>query len=840
MNKHFAAVLIATVAISTLSQCNPAPATPIAPTTTAVLTATLPPSLAPHLVVVSSAADAGLGTLRQALENQQPGDVITFDPGVFPPNAPVKISLLKGLPEIKQGNITLDASNAGVILDGSAAANSGNGLSITSSGNTIRGLQVVNFSDAGIGILGSVQHNVIGGDRSIGSGPLGQGNLVNGNGNFGIGLWDAGTAYNTIQGNYIGVNLNATGVRGHPRDGIHSNGADHNTFTGNVIGGNLTGIYLCCSAQGRNVVKNNMIGTDPSGALHLGNQLGGVVIDRSNHNIIGPANLIAYNEGPGVGFWEQTSGNTVTENAIRDNGQGDPNPAASSQAGVPVPVIFAIDLQAGALTGATCPGCTVEVFSDVGDEGADYEGRTVADEGGAFRFQAASGLTGPHLTATATDLDGSTSAFSTPTNGPRASLELQPGNGHPAYLFMSQPSADLADNRTGASFYGGWLIENYDYAVSDISRLGLKRADLAYGEVEPPIDWSIPEYEIPSDFDAFIDHLGANGVMVNYILHYWDKAGHANGVELAEPRFATDNEVHAYLDYVQFIVRHFRGRIPYYTIWSEPDNCSPPAIKCIRPTDYIELARRTIPVIREEDPEAKVVVAPVVLYFARDYLFTVLRSDVVSQFDVISWHPLYDVAPDVPFFGNYYYDYPSIAQSIKETASANGFKGEYWGTEITWRVEGVSPVPEGQPWAGHTHIQSAKYWARGIVMELGMDLGVGLGGLGANLPAAYRTVRNVDTAMAGARPIALAAKVDTKAERVMSYGFALPDGSRLVAIWTDVAAADEFAGVPATLTISARRRRDLSAVTGSATPAPWSRHPAAWPGTRRWPSARPP
>ena len=67
-----------------------------------------------------------------------------------------------------------------------------------------------------------------------------------------------------------------------------------------------------------------------------------------------------------------------------------------------------------------------------------------------------------------------------------------------------------------------------------------------------------------------------------------------------------------------------------------------------------------MPVIREEDPQAKVVLAPVVLYFGRDWLFTLLDSDVIQLFDVIDWHPFYDAAPDLELFGIYYYDYPSI------------------------------------------------------------------------------------------------------------------------------------------------------------------------------------
>src|SRR4030067_920653 len=131
-------------------------------------------------LLVTSAADSGPGTLRQALLDAQNGDTITFDPAVFPPDAPVTIFTTSGLPQITQGNLTIDASNAGVILDGRNAHGEWQaGLEIVSSdANIIRGMQITSFSGPGIAIAGNANHNIIGGDRRIGSGPFGQGNLL--------------------------------------------------------------------------------------------------------------------------------------------------------------------------------------------------------------------------------------------------------------------------------------------------------------------------------------------------------------------------------------------------------------------------------------------------------------------------------------------------------------------------------------------------------------------------------------------------------------------------------------------------------------------------------------
>ena len=756
-----------------------------------------PPS--PVTITVTSAADGGPGTLRRALFNANPGDIITFDPKVFPPNIPTTITLTRQLPDLTQGNLTIDASNAGVILDGSEITDPGfhYGINILSNSNTIRGLQIVGFAEAGIALEGGASDNLIGGDRGIGSGPLGQGNLISGNGNFGIVMYD--TSHNTIQGNYVGINLDGTETWGHTRDGINFNGA-YNVITDNVIGGsNRSGINLCCVADGHNTVTANFIGTDANGEIRLRNRYG-ILIDQTGYNVIGPGNIIAFNRLAGVTFWDDTPYNTVTQNSIHDNRGLAIEVFSASDARKARPLLLDFDLQAGSLTGLACANCSVEIFSDNDDEGRTYEGQTEADGIGFFTFSKEVAFAGPHLTANATDPNGSTTEYSRATQGDSGFLSIQEDNTLAKQLLQSKQSSELVDNRIGSN--PGPLGPLNDGTKEDLleklTALGVKRIVAIFYEGEPPIDWSLgSEFIIPETADRFIDDLGEQGIAVNFSLHFWDKDGHARGEELSTPRFQTEEQVQDFLDYVRFMVRHLKGRVQYYTIWSEPGACGDGGLKCIEPVDYINLARQTIPVIREEDPQAKVVLAPVVLYFGRDLLFTVLDSDVVQLFDVIDWHPFYDAAPDIEFFGNYYYDYPSIIGEIKQRASANGFQGEYWGTDLSW---GSRDPTEGQPWPGHTEIQNAKYYARVTVLQLGLDVGVGVESVHDQFFMKYETMRNLNTVMAGASPESLAVEIESEATNIVSYGFTLPNGDTLFALWTDGAAVDIDPGVRTTLT----------------------------------------
>lgn len=739
------------------------------PTATAVPSTSTPVPQQGRTLQVISTADSGPGTLRQALLDAQNGDTITFDPAVFPPNAPETIAITSGLPQISQGYLTIDASDAGVILNGSQLPTDSwiPGLEIVSDGNTIRGLQVIHFTGTGIVVALHGRNNTVGGDRSIGAGPTGQGNLCSGN-DFGIGLWD---------------------------------------FASN------------------NIVTGNLVGTDVSGTRDLGNRSSGVWIEEGMENVIGPDNIIAYNDGFGITVeGSDSSGNTLTQNSIHDNGGAGIRLLSGGNTALGAPITFDFDLAGGMMTGTTCANCTVEIFSDSSDEGANYEGQAVADSNGVFTFNKGAAFINTNITSTATDANGNTSKFSNRAGRTTRVIMLQEGNSLPGFWLLTRPSSQLvADTRLGSSLYSSNIwndIPHLDSILYDLTDFGIKRLDTSMQEIEEPIDWNRSEFEIFMEYDRFIDELNENGVAVNYMLHFWDKAGHASGKELSTPRFKTVEQVQDFLDYVRFVVGHFKGRVQYYTIWSEPDNCSPPQIKCVEPNDYINLARQTIPIIRQEDPQAKVALAPNVLFFARDYLFTILRSDVIPMFDVIQWHGIYDVAPNIEFYGNYYYEYPSIIQEIKQIASAHGFQGEYWGTELTWCSEEYPTChPPDHPWGiQKTDKLAAKYYARGIVMQLGMDVGVGFGGLESTAaPWTYPTIRNLNTVMAGTRPITLAVEIESEATNIMSYGFTLPNGDKLFALWTNGTAVDNDPGVNTTLTfpgLSVRKVVGLDVLNG--------------------------
>lgn len=235
---------------------------------------------------VTSLADSGSGALRQCLQQAAPGGVINFDPSVFPPKSPVAIKPLSALPQLLAGGLTIDASDAGVVLDGTAAPSGVDGLLIRSNGNTVRGLQITGFSGNGINV-GGASNNVVGGDRSRGAGPSGQGNVIYGNGASGIqfgvgspydpvcGCWTDSTG-NQVIGNYIGLDATGAKAPGNGVDGVTLQ-ADGNTVGGptaaqrNIISGNRTSDVRISGANTGNTIIGNYIGTDAAGRVSLSN-----------------------------------------------------------------------------------------------------------------------------------------------------------------------------------------------------------------------------------------------------------------------------------------------------------------------------------------------------------------------------------------------------------------------------------------------------------------------------------------------------------------------------------------------------------------------------------------
>ncbi|MCP4356666.1 MAG: hypothetical protein GY796_01450, partial [Chloroflexi bacterium] len=180
---------------------------------------------------------------------------------------------------------------------------------------------------AGAAPLSNASHGIglsDGHDNLIGGPGAGDGNLVSGNMEFGIGMWNTATVSNTIQGNIIGTDASGSYAISNRDAGIHLNGPNHNYILDNLVSGNgQNGIDLCCTGTEYNVISGNFVGTDASGTAVIPNRHTGVSLGSgSSYNLIGGStaaerNLISGNGDNGVGIGNSdTMSNTVSGNYI--------------------------------------------------------------------------------------------------------------------------------------------------------------------------------------------------------------------------------------------------------------------------------------------------------------------------------------------------------------------------------------------------------------------------------------------------------------------------------------------------------------------------------------------
>lgn len=267
--------------------------------------------------MVTNTNNSGTGSLRQAIldANAAPGaDVILFNVG----SGLQTISPTSALPSIT-GPVTIDATTqpgyAGeplIELTGANAGSDVNGLFLSSGSSTIRGLVINRFRGNGILVFSSqnvIEGNYIGTDTSgtiaqantsgisiwssgnmIGGSTPGSGNVISGNTFHGIGIAGSGSGNNVIQGNLIGTDRTGTVAVGNLREGVRLNNGSGNLVgggsigAGNVISGNGSGINI--DGATRATIQGNRIGTNAAGTAAVPNRSIGILVSTAS-NLIG-------------------------------------------------------------------------------------------------------------------------------------------------------------------------------------------------------------------------------------------------------------------------------------------------------------------------------------------------------------------------------------------------------------------------------------------------------------------------------------------------------------------------------------------------------------------------
>jgi parallel beta-helix repeat protein len=247
-----------------------------------------------------------------------------------------------------------------------------------------------------VGIFASF--NRIGGTES------GEENLISGNNNLGVSI-NGQAQGNIVSGNLVGTTINGDAALGNSQ-GIFVGTSNVETIVeGNLVGGNSTGIDV---VGDNNFIIGNHIGVDVGITGPVPN--GDGIFVYGEHNMI-QFNIVANNLYEGIRI-DQLPYNTIRRNIIYDNtGKGILLTNGGNDLLQP-PILTSVS--STSISGIAHPNCTIEIFSDLQNQGRIYEGTVHSDSSGNFIFQSPSNLTGPNITSTVTDKNGSTSEFSDP------------------------------------------------------------------------------------------------------------------------------------------------------------------------------------------------------------------------------------------------------------------------------------------------------------------------------------------------------------------------------------------------------------------------------------------
>ncbi len=212
------------------------------------------------------------------------------------------------------GNVLSGNSNDGLLIDSGVSGVQVQGNYI---GTNAAGITAVANSGNGIEIQGT--GNTIGGSS-------GSRNLISGNSNDGVKI-DSGGSGNLVEGNAIGVNIYDTAALGNSGNGIEVAGSSNTigasyAVAPNEISGNSKDGVLLDSGSSGNQVLGNYIGTNHAGTAAMANKVG--IEDAGSSNtlggsVLGARNVISGNSGDGVLLDSTANAETMQGNYIGVN-----------------------------------------------------------------------------------------------------------------------------------------------------------------------------------------------------------------------------------------------------------------------------------------------------------------------------------------------------------------------------------------------------------------------------------------------------------------------------------------------------------------------------------------
>lgn len=240
------------------------------------------------------------------------------------------------------GKVSLGNAGYGIFLSGNnltvggtvpgarnlISANAQGGVSLSSQGGSIVQGNLIGTDITGTSSLGNSANGLVvaGSATTVGGTQTAARNLISGNQAAGVVMGGTTLSTNYLLGNYIGVDITGTAPLGNG-DGVvlitDSVVGGIAPGAGNLISGNRSSGIFCGLIQTDHLlIQGNLIGTDFTGTVALGNSIGVYIYHNSGFNIIvggtqtGARNIISGNRNDGVYINQSQSNNQLLGNFI--------------------------------------------------------------------------------------------------------------------------------------------------------------------------------------------------------------------------------------------------------------------------------------------------------------------------------------------------------------------------------------------------------------------------------------------------------------------------------------------------------------------------------------------
>ena len=278
--------------------------------------------------VGSGISISGVGTKTNKVQHNFIGTNLNGT-AAFPNNAGVQIfggatSNMIGGASASMRNVISGNNYQGVAI--SATGTKSNTVAGNFIGINNLGTAALPNTAAGVSIFLGAQSNIIGGPTAASR------NVISGNLNQGVTLSDSGTKMNQIVSNYIGLNAGGTAAIPNSWSGVDiftgaASNVIGNVSKGNVISGNGNyGIALSSSGTSLNTVRGNLIGLNAAATAGIGNAFSGVALfngatkNTIGNSALGAGNAIAFSGWSGIDVYDSTTtGNDFDANSIFSN-----------------------------------------------------------------------------------------------------------------------------------------------------------------------------------------------------------------------------------------------------------------------------------------------------------------------------------------------------------------------------------------------------------------------------------------------------------------------------------------------------------------------------------------